>query len=77
MEHEFLFDVKLLAEIRVKARSESEARRLLMENINPKIIKFGGWPNRKLRCEELISEGDDPLLEVDGQDTDDDDAWDA
>lgn len=71
MEHEYLFDVKLFASIRVKAESEKDARRLLEDSIACNTANLGAWPNGDpILCEISLDDEPDnnPLIEVDGED---------
>lgn len=68
--HEYLFDVKLFAAIRVKARSEGEAIDMMMRHINANTANLGAWPNGDpITCEVSMDDGDSAdLVEVDGED---------
>jgi hypothetical protein len=69
VEHEYLFDVKLFAAIRVKAASQQIARALLKEHIDGMSCNGGAWPNGEPILFEASmddEEGDD-LIEVDGE----------
>lgn len=43
--HEYAFDLKLVACIRVKAKTEAEALALLREHVDAADCNFGAWPN--------------------------------
>lgn len=64
----YLFDVKMLASLRVEAASEAEARRMVMA-IDANSGNLGAWPNGDpILCEisaheaELIDDDDDEGL---------------
>jgi hypothetical protein len=67
--HEYLFDVKLFASIRVRAESEDQARRMMREHIDAADANLGAWPNGDpILCEVSLDEPDnDALIEVDGE----------
>jgi len=68
--HEYLFDVKLFAAIRVKAKTEAEARELIKSCIDANTANLGAWPNGDpIICEVSLDEPDnDELIEIDGED---------
>lgn len=68
--HEYLFDVKLFAAIRVKARTEVEARELMKSCIDANTANLGAWPNGDpIVCEVSLDEPEnDELVEIDGED---------
>ena len=71
MEHEYLFDVKLFAAIRVKASSEKEARAMMVEAIECNTGNIGEWPNGDpIMCEVSLDDNpeNNPLIEIDGED---------
>lgn len=65
-QHEYAFDVKLLASIRVKASSEAEARVMLKEAFDCADTNFGAWPNGDPILAEASTDGDADLYEIDG-----------
>jgi hypothetical protein len=71
--HEYLFDVKLFASIRVKAHSERGARKMIERAINCNTANLGEWPNGDpILCEVSLDDNPDnnPLIEVDGEKVD-------
>jgi hypothetical protein len=68
--HEYAFDVKLFAAIRVKAKSEAEARAMMRECISAATANLGAWPNGDpIVCEVSCDDTDhDTLYEIDGED---------
>ena len=67
--HEYLFDVKLFASIRVKANSEAEARAMMIEALECADANFGAWPNGDpILAEASLDEpANDELVEIDGE----------
>lgn len=69
--HEYLFDVKLFAAIRVKARTEDEARKLIFDHIDAADCNFGSWPNGDpITGEASIDDSEIqemPCVEIDGE----------
>ena len=66
--NEYLFDVKLLASIRVKAHTEAEARALLAGVLDCAEANFGAFPNGDPCTGEVSQDDDAPdLVEVNGQ----------
>jgi hypothetical protein len=65
-EHEYAFDVKLWAEVRVMAASEEEARKKMEDDLGCLSIEYD---NNGIRVESASIEdsGEDELLEVDGE----------
>jgi hypothetical protein len=73
VEHEYLFDVKLFASIRVKAPTERAARDMLKDAIECNTANLGAWPNGDpITCEVSLDDEPDnnPLIEVDGEEVD-------
>lgn len=66
--HEFLFDVKLFAAIRVKAKNEAAARALIMAHVDGSEANLGAWPNGDpIVCPVSLDEPEnDELVEIDG-----------
>ncbi|MDN7537055.1 hypothetical protein [Burkholderia cenocepacia] len=69
MEHEYAFDVKLFAAIRVKANSVAEARDKLNECVQEADANLGAWPDGSPILCEVSVETDEhhPCFEVDGE----------
>ena len=66
-EHEYLFDVKLFAALRISAKSKHEARRLLGELLVCTTIHCGALPDGSPLTGEASVDGELELLEVDGE----------
>lgn len=66
--HEYSFDVKLFAAIRVKAQSRAEARKMLLDALDCADANLGAWPSGDpILCEVSLDEGHTgDLIEVDG-----------
>lgn len=56
---EYLFDMKLLASIRVRAASVDEARVMLIKALDCADCNFGAWPNGSPITGEASLAGDD------------------
>lgn len=70
--HEYLFDVKLFASIRVKAANVEAARAMLREHVNCASANFGAWPNGDpIVAEASVDDDELPCVERDGEDFDD------
>lgn len=66
--HEYAFDVKLVATIRVKAFSEAEARAKLKQHCDVLDCNGGAWPNGDpILFMASMDDGEDELFEVDGE----------
>jgi hypothetical protein len=65
-EMEFLFDVKLISALRIKAESEAEARRMLTEALNCAEVNYGSINGDPLVGEASL-DGELDLVEVDGE----------
>ncbi len=67
--HEYLFDVKLFAAIRVTATTEKEARAKLIAAIDCNTANLGAWPDgAPIICEVSLDNPDeDTLVEIDGE----------
>ena len=66
--HEYLFDVKMFAAIRVKAGNEKEARELVRECLECADANFGAWPNGDpILGEASVDDDEMPLIEIDGE----------
>lgn len=72
--HEYLFDVKLFAAIRVTADTEAEARQMMRDCIDCATANLGAWPNGDpIICEVSLDEPEnDELIEIDGEEPEDD-----
>ena len=71
VEHEYAFDVKLFAVVRIKAKSEESARTLLNEALSCANID---WKENNVNITEasLTTDDGEPLLfEIDGEETED------
>ena len=66
-EHEYLFDIKLFASLRVKATSEAKARQLLKTALDCATINCGAWPNGEPIVGEASEDGEADLMEIDGE----------
>jgi len=68
MIHEYAFDVKLYAAIRVRAESVEAARELLDETVQAADANFGAWPDGEPILAEVSVAGEhNPCFEVDGE----------
>jgi len=67
--HEYLFDVKLFAAVRVKAASEKEARAMLRKAFDCADCNAGAWPNGDPITFEASQDDpdEDTLVEIDGE----------
>lgn len=66
--HEYAFDVKLFAAVRIKAESEGAARGILMDNLQCADCNGGSWPNGDpIIFEASVDDGEPYLYEVDGE----------
>jgi hypothetical protein len=64
--HEYLFDIPLVAAVRVKAASQDEARAMLKRAFDCADCNGGAWPNGDaITFEATLDEAN--LAEVDGQ----------
>lgn len=69
-QHEYLFDVKLFASLRVKAGSEKEARAMLAKALDCAEVNCGQWPDGSPITAEASLDDDPPdLVEIDGEPT--------
>lgn len=64
---EYAFDVKLFAAIRVKADSETAARKLIQDHIDATTANLGAWPNGDPIICEVSTDGVHDLYEIDGE----------
>lgn len=67
-DHEYLFDVKLFASIRVRASNLETARAMLDEALGCANANLGAWPNGDPILCEASADGEADLIEVDGED---------
>ena len=69
MTHEYAFDVKLFAAIRVRAPDEKTARAMLRAEIDGNEADLGLWPDgSSITAEVSMDDGDgDDLYEIDGE----------
>lgn len=68
MIHEYAFDVKMVAAIRVKARTEDEARRILSEKLDSASCNAGAWDNGDpILFEASVDDCGPHLYEIDGE----------
>lgn len=65
--HEYAFDIKLLAAVRVKATSEDMARRHLFECLDAADSNLGAWPDGSPILAEVSMDGEADLYEIDGE----------
>lgn len=64
--HEYLFDISLIAAVRVKAASQDEARAMLKRAFDCADCNGGAWPNGDpITFEATLDEAN--LAEVDGK----------
>lgn len=65
--HEYLFDVKLFAAIRVNASSREEAISKLRNGIDCSTGNFGSFANGDPIVGEVSIDGDPDLVEINGE----------
>lgn len=69
MEHEYAFDVKLFAAIRVKAETKPAALVKLREHVQATMCNFGAWPDgTPILGEASVDDDAPPCFQVDGDD---------
>lgn len=67
--HEYAFDVRLYACIRVKAASKTAALLLLRECVDGANVNFGAWPDGDpILADVSMDDGEPDLIEIDGED---------
>jgi hypothetical protein len=66
--NEYLFDVKLFASVRVKARSIPAAREKLNAAFSCASINAGAWPDGDPILAEASQDGQADLIEINGMD---------
>jgi hypothetical protein len=64
--HEYAFDVRLLAVIRVEAADEAEARAVLYDHIDGAAADFGPGPDGEPLVGEAVIDGEPELVEING-----------
>jgi len=69
-EHEFLFDVKLFASVRVKAPSAAEAAQRIHEKLDCASCNAGAWDDGGPIVFDATLDGEIDLIEIDGQGAD-------
>jgi hypothetical protein len=66
--HEYLFDVKMFASIRVKAADEATAQAMLRAEVYSATANLGSWPNGDPIIAEVSVDDDNPdIIEIDGE----------
>lgn len=66
--HEYLFDLRLFASIRVRATSQKEALKMLSESLHCEAVSLGEWPDGSQILAEVSADDDADLIQVDGVD---------
>lgn len=70
--HEYTFDVRMFAAVRIKAASISEARATVHDNLGCVSCNAGAWPNGDpILFEASIDDDELPCTEIDGEPTGD------
>lgn len=64
--HEYLFDVRLFASIRVRATCPAEARKMLAKSLDCETVTLGKWPDGSPVNAEVSADDDADLIQVDG-----------
>lgn len=64
--HEYMFDVRLFASIRVRATCPSEARKMLAKSLDCETVTLGKWPDGSPINAEVSADDDADLIQVDG-----------
>ena len=64
--NEYLFDIKLLAAIRVNAISEREARAMIFQALDCATVNAGAWVDGRPILFEASLDGDLDLIEING-----------
>jgi hypothetical protein len=67
--NEYLFDINLIAAIRIKAESEAEARVTILDHLGCACVNAGAWPNGDPILFEASASGDFHLIEINGEPT--------
>ncbi|WP_444668373.1 hypothetical protein [Cereibacter changlensis] len=63
----YLFDLRLMASVRVQATSRAEARRMIAEAFTAADGNFGAWPNGDPITAEAAMDGTADLIEINGE----------
>lgn len=66
-EKEYAFDLKLLAALRIKAKSREEAEAIIRNTLDGASCNAGCWPNGDPVLFEASVDGDMDLFEIDGE----------
>lgn len=66
--NEYAFDVKMFAVIRVTAKDENTARRMLEDAMDCASINCGAWPNGDPITAEASMDGDPDLVSINDDD---------
>lgn len=66
VDHEYMFDVRLFASIRVQASCPAKARKMLTESLHCETVTLGKWPDGSPIAAEVSADDDADLIEVDG-----------
>jgi hypothetical protein len=69
-DHEFVFDVKLFASFRVKAKTELEAR-MKLSALRGCATVCWGEPGNQVTGEASADDGEDELVKIDNEDPED------
>lgn len=64
---EYVFDVKMFATVRIRARKEGVARRYLNEAFDCMSVNAGVWPNGDPIVFEASQDGEADLVEINGE----------
>lgn len=67
--NEYLFDINLVATIRIKAESEAVALATLVDNLDCPFVNAGVWPNGDPILFKASVRGDFNLIEINGEPT--------
>jgi hypothetical protein len=67
IQHDYLFDAKLFALLRISAASEDQARRILTRLLDCATINCGALPDGSPLTGEASLDGDLDLIEIDGE----------
>ena len=65
--HEYAFDVKMFAVVRVEAETKTAAEGLVQEALRCASVNAGAWPNGDPILFEASLDGEIELLEKDGE----------
>lgn len=67
--NEYLFDVNLIATIRIEAASEDEARATILDHLDCACVNAGTWSNGGPILFEASVKGEPSLIEINGEPT--------